>query len=71
LRHGSVTGRSVKTPCIDICIFDSATGWCVGCGRTRPEVAQWCKLSPFRRKAIERELPRRMTALGAKAGASD
>ncbi|HAF80427.1 MAG TPA: DUF1289 domain-containing protein [Brevundimonas sp.] len=61
----------MKTPCIDICVFDSTTGWCVGCGRTRPEVAQWRKLTPFRRKAVERELPRRMAALGAKSATAD
>lgn len=53
----------MKTPCIDVCVFEAATGWCAGCGRSRPEVAQWRKLSPFRRKAAERELPRRLTVL--------
>ncbi|MFC5343678.1 DUF1289 domain-containing protein [Brevundimonas staleyi] len=62
---------SVKTPCIDICVFDTATGWCVGCGRTRPEVAQWRKLTPFRRKAIERDLPRRTATLVAAAAATN
>ncbi len=65
------SGGSVKTPCIDICVFDTATGWCVGCGRTRPEVAQWRKLTPFRRKAIERDLPRRTAALVAAAATTN
>lgn len=55
---------TAKSPCIDICRFDPSTGWCEGCGRTRKETAEWRKLSPFRRSAIERELNRRLSKLG-------
>jgi predicted Fe-S protein YdhL (DUF1289 family) len=58
---------SVKSPCIDVCRFDAATGWCEGCGRTREEIAQWRKLTPYRRAAAERDLGRRMRQL-SKAG---
>jgi len=51
---------SVKSPCIDLCIFDGRTGWCQGCGRTRAETREWRKLSPFHRKAIERALAARI-----------
>ena len=55
-----------KSPCTDICRFDAATGWCEGCGRTRDETVQWRKLTPFRRGAVERELPRRMRQLSGR-----
>jgi hypothetical protein len=55
---------SLKSPCIDVCRFDASTGWCEGCGRTRAEIAQWRKLTPFRRSGIERELPRRLARIG-------
>lgn len=55
---------TAKSPCIDICRFDPSTGWCEGCGRTRKETAEWRKLSPYHRRAVERELDRRMAKLG-------
>ncbi|PZU79602.1 MAG: DUF1289 domain-containing protein [Sphingomonas sp.] len=55
---------SVKYPCISICQFDGRTGWCVGCGRTIPEIRKWRKMQPQGRGAIERELPRRLAKLG-------
>ena len=55
---------TAKSPCIDICRFNPATGWCEGCGRTRNETVEWRKLSPYRRRAVERELDRRMAKLG-------
>jgi uncharacterized protein len=46
-------------PCIAVCEFDGRTGWCLGCGRTIPEIREWRKLTPYRRTALLRELPRR------------
>lgn len=51
---------AVKSPCIDVCIFDAVTGWCVGCGRNREEATCWRKLSIYRRKVIERNLEYRL-----------
>jgi len=58
-----IPAPAMKSPCIDICRFDGPTGWCEGCGRTRAEIAQWRKLTPFRVSAITRELPRRLQRL--------
>jgi len=46
-------------PCISVCQFDGRTGWCLGCGRTIPEIREWRKLTPYRRTALARELSRR------------
>lgn len=54
---------SSGSPCIDVCRIDVPTGWCEGCGRTRGEIREWRKLTPYRRTAIERELPRRVRQL--------
>jgi predicted Fe-S protein YdhL (DUF1289 family) len=54
----------VKKNCIDICKFDPDTGWCRGCGQTRTEKKGWKKLKKPVRKAIRRELPGRLAALG-------
>ena len=47
-------------PCTSVCQFDGRTGWCFGCGRTVPEIRAWKKMTPFRRTALLRELPRRV-----------
>ena len=47
-------------PCIGVCRWDGRSGWCVGCGRTVPEIKAWRKLSPYRRSALLRKLPRRV-----------
>jgi predicted Fe-S protein YdhL (DUF1289 family) len=47
-------------PCISVCQFDGKTGWCLGCGRTVPEICAWRKMTPYRRTALARELPRRV-----------
>jgi uncharacterized protein len=53
-------------PCISVCEFDGRTGWCLGCGRTIPEIREWRKLTPYRRTMLTRELPRRVAQVGAK-----
>lgn len=57
-------------PCISVCQFDGKTGWCLGCGRTVPEIRVWKKLTPFRMTALVRKLPRRVDQL-AKASDGD
>lgn len=53
----------MKSPCIDVCVFDGPTGWCVGCGRTLPECRGWKKAQPFARKRIAVDLPRRLARI--------
>lgn len=43
-------------PCVSVCEFDGRTGWCLGCGRTVPEIREWRKLTPYRRTKLAREL---------------
>lgn len=51
-------------PCISVCEFDGRTGWCLGCGRTIPEIRAWRKLTPYRQTMLARELPRRIAQIG-------
>lgn len=55
----------VETPCVDICVMDGATGWCLGCGRTIEEIAMWGESSSQIRAAVMAALPARMAALEA------
>jgi predicted Fe-S protein YdhL (DUF1289 family) len=55
----------ISTPCIKICVMDSATGLCSGCGRTLDEIARWGSMSEGERESIMRLLADRMTGTAA------
>ncbi|MCI4643565.1 MAG: DUF1289 domain-containing protein [Hyphomonadaceae bacterium] len=46
-------------------MVDGESGWCLGCGRTLPEIARWASMEPTERDITMKDLPRRMTALDA------
>ncbi|MCB8878844.1 DUF1289 domain-containing protein [Acidisoma cellulosilytica] len=52
------------SPCTGLCEFDGRTGWCLGCGRTIPEIRAWRKLTPYRRTEIKRASPTRTSSAG-------
>lgn len=54
----------MASSCIDICRYDEATGWCLGCGMTRKDKKHW-KKEKDRRPAIKAALPERLVALAA------
>jgi len=54
----------MASPCIDVCRYDEATGWCLGCGMTRKDKKHW-KKEKERRPAIRAALPGRLAALDA------
>jgi len=53
----------LETPCVNVCLLDSDTGLCVGCGRTLQEIANWSAMTPAERRAIMAALPARLDAL--------
>jgi len=55
---------TVPSPCIGICRFDDASGYCLGCARTRDELGEWPDASDERRSEIWSALPRRFRELG-------
>lgn len=54
----------MKSPCVEICRFDRATGWCIGCGRTLDGTRKWRKMPRPKLLGISAELPRRLNKLG-------
>ena len=52
--------RSLSTPCTRVCILDSELGLCLGCGRTRDEIAQWASLAESERQRIMTDLDARL-----------
>lgn len=50
----------ISSPCTKVCVIDSASGLCSGCGRTLGEIATWGSLNEAERRAIMAALPERM-----------
>lgn len=61
-----MTSTEIETPCVKVCVVDPETGFCIGCGRTRLEIANWLAISPFDRRSIMAALPERMVNLTAR-----
>ena len=53
----------IETPCVKICVVDPETGFCIGCGRTRMEIAGWISMAPAERHTIMESLPERVSSL--------
>ena len=54
----------IESPCTQVCVVDSISALCVGCGRTLPEIEGWVRLSAHARTRIMAELPRRLSMVG-------
>jgi uncharacterized protein len=53
----------IETPCVKICVVDPETGFCIGCGRTRTEIAGWLAMVPGERRTVMDALPERVATL--------
>lgn len=59
--------NEIESPCKRVCVIDENAGQgglCLGCFRTREEIAAWSRLSPEARRAVMAELPAREEAAG-------
>jgi uncharacterized protein len=62
---------AIQSPCIDVCRIDGASGFCVGCLRTREEIREWKGMTDERRQqVIEGLAPRRATLPPVEASAT-
>ncbi len=59
----AINPSAIETPCVKICVVDPETQLCIGCGRTRVEIARWIGLSPEERHKIVLDLPERLATL--------
>jgi uncharacterized protein len=60
------SAHDIETPCIKICVVEPETGFCIGCGRTRDEIAGWIAMTPAHRHNIIATLPERVATLTAR-----
>lgn len=49
----------MKSPCINVCRIDPASGLCLGCRRTVEEITRWTLMTPAERRRIMAALPER------------
>lgn len=51
---------TMQSPCIKICEINEDSGLCIGCGRSRAEIARWTSYSDADRQRIMLALPERL-----------
>jgi uncharacterized protein len=55
--------QAPRSPCINVCEMDAASGWCRGCARRLDEIAGWGSAPDARQRQILTQLPERRAAL--------
>ncbi|MEO0938849.1 MAG: DUF1289 domain-containing protein [Pseudomonadota bacterium] len=55
---------TITSPCTGVCKLDDTTAWCLGCGRSDDEIADWRMRSDASRDAVWAEIPDRLSQLG-------
>lgn len=55
--------QDIETPCVKICVLDPETGFCIGCGRTRDEIAGWLTMTAEDRHQVMARLDERVETL--------
>jgi len=59
----------VDSPCVKICVIHEGSGICIGCHRTRFEIAGWSRMTAKDRREVTQALPKRAHLLrGARKG---
>lgn len=62
----------IESPCRKVCVIHPKAGICIGCMRTRAEIAGWSRMAPETRREIMAGLDARepmLTEGGRKGGA--
>lgn len=54
--------NEIDSPCQKICLIQPGAEICIGCFRTRREIATWSRITPEERRAVMAELPARAQA---------
>ncbi len=56
--------QTIESPCISICELDAVSGYCIGCLRTREEIAIWGRADSSTRLEILDKLRDRLAESG-------
>lgn len=55
--------QDIDTPCVKLCVVDPESGFCIGCGRSRTEIAGWLAMPPAERREVMAGLDGRIESL--------
>jgi len=58
----------IESPCIKVCVLHPEAGICLGCYRTREEIARWSRFTAEERTRVMAELPGRSARLPGRRG---
>jgi len=58
--------EEIDSPCVKICVIHEEAEICIGCNRTRFEIAGWSGMTPEERKNVILALPARAGLLRSK-----
>lgn len=53
----------IASPCVNICQLDETGRWCMGCGRSLSEIANWSSRTDTQKRAIIQQLSERLKYL--------
>lgn len=53
----------IETPCVKTCVIDPETDLCIGCARTRDEIANWIFMGDIGRASVMAKLNQRMESM--------
>lgn len=51
--------KETESPCIKVCVTHPDSGLCMGCFRTRDEIARWSRMTPEERRSVMETLAQR------------
>ena len=58
---------TIESPCINVCVLDPVTSYCIGCGRAGHEIGAWIGMTPTERAAVMTTLPERLKAMTSRS----
>ena len=57
------SSQNIETPCVQLCVVDPDSGFCIGCGRTTAEIGGWTAMTVAERREVMAKLDQRMDSL--------
>lgn len=58
----------IESPCVKVCVLHPEAGICIGCHRTRHEIAGWSRMTRTQRRDVMADLPDRKDLLPGRRG---
>jgi len=60
--------EEIESPCVKVCVLHPEADICIGCYRTRHEIAGWSHMTREERRSLMETLPDRQSRLPGRRG---